>query len=67
MIQCPTVADPNPKPGKPRFGCSFSTIGSSDVENVSIHYLEKDKSGVEASPEVVQVTQGLGKLFRDGA
>ena len=34
------MADPKPKPNQPRFGCSFAAIGSLDVENVTIKYVE---------------------------
>ena len=58
MIECPLVADPN----RPGFGCAFSSVGSSDVENVTMSYVEKDTDGNIESPEVVRTTKGLGRL-----
>ena len=43
-IECPIVADPKPKPNQPRFGCSFAAIGSLDVENVTMKYVENGQS-----------------------
>ena len=44
VIDCPIVADPKPKPNRPRFGCSFAAIGSLDVENVTMQYVENGQS-----------------------
>ena len=38
------MADPKPKPNQPRFGCSFAAIGSLDVENVTMMYVENGQS-----------------------
>ena len=61
MIDCPIVADPNPKPNKPRFGCSVVTIGSSDIENVTVQYIEKE-ANVEVENESMAI-KALGNLL----
>ena len=56
MIECPIVADPKPKLNRPPFGCSFVAMGLSDVQNISMHYLES------GGDEEVTIMQGLGML-----
>ena len=60
-VACPTVADPKPKGNKPKFGCSFATIGSSETDNITIHYKGTDTNGDVLGSEVFTTTQAIGK------
>ena len=61
-VACPTVADPKPKGNKPKFGCSFATIGSSETDNITIHYKGIDIDGDVAGSELFTTTQAIGRL-----
>ena len=61
-VACPTVADPKPKDNKPKFGCSFATIGSSETDNITIHYKGTDTNGDVLGSEVFTTTQAIGRF-----
>ena len=61
-VACPTVADPKPKGNQPKFGCSFATIGSSETDNITIHYKGIDIDGDVAGSELFTTTQAIGRL-----
>ena len=61
-VACPTVADPKPKGNQPKFGCSFATIGSSETDNITIHYKGIDTNGDVAGSEVFTTTQAIGRF-----
>ena len=61
-VACPTVADPKPKGNKPKFGCSFATIGSSETDNITIHYQGVDTNGNIAGSQVFTTTQAIGRF-----
>ena len=58
MIECPIVADPKPKKDHPRFGCSFAAIGSLDMENITMTYVENGESKT-------RVMYGIGTKYND--